>query len=89
MTIAEKDGLVPEVVIPGSEEEMGKEALREAFKLAICPTHTAQVRTANIRTVLEWTKAKPAQKIEAQMSESQQWLASLAEAAKAKRDAAK
>jgi hypothetical protein len=74
--IMEEEGVLPEIVIPGSDEEMGKEALREAFKLAVGPSQ-ATVKTSNIRTVLEWTKQKPATKTDLNLSNAEAWLAAV------------
>jgi hypothetical protein len=76
--IMEDKDLVETVVIPGSEAEMGKRALEEAFVMAIGPMTDAKTKAAAIRTVLEWTKAKPESKSKLTLDKSEEWLASLA-----------
>jgi hypothetical protein len=44
---------------PGSEEAMAQAALKEAYAMAVMQGDD-RTRIAAIRTVLEWTKAKPA-----------------------------
>lgn len=78
ITIMEDAGELPKVVIPGSEEEMAKRALQEAYTLAVSPLSSAQNKTAAIRVVLEYTKAKPESKSKLTLDKSEEWLAALA-----------
>jgi hypothetical protein len=78
ITIMEDAGEIAGVVIPGSEQDMAKRALEEAFALAVSPLTQAQVKNAAIRTVLEWTKAKPESKSKLTLDKSEEWLAALA-----------
>lgn len=73
-----------EVTVPGSEEEMGKQALAEAFKIALGPLTHAVTKNAAIRTVLEWTKAKPESKSSLNLNGAEQWLAQVQADMKAK-----
>lgn len=70
----EDEGELPAVTIPGSDEEMATRALKEAFVLAVFPGDQ-KVQTANIRTVLEWTRAKPESKSKVTVEKSEDWLA--------------
>jgi thioesterase domain-containing protein len=70
-------GQLPEVVVPESEEALAKEALKEAFKLAVGP-YNGQTKNAAIRTVLEWTKAKPESKSKLTINKAEEWLAEIA-----------
>jgi hypothetical protein len=74
ITMLKDDGELPEVTVPGSDEAMATEALREAFVLAIGPGD-GKLKTANIRTVLEWTRAKPESKSKLTLEKSEDWLA--------------
>jgi hypothetical protein len=58
----EAHDILPAVVIPDSDEEMAKAALREAAVLALGPTNN-RTKTMAINTVLTYTKGKPTQKI--------------------------
>jgi hypothetical protein len=55
----EDEGQLPVAPEAGSEEQMAKEALREAYMMAVMPV-AFKDKLAAIRTVLEWTKSKPA-----------------------------
>jgi hypothetical protein len=71
------DGILPPIVIPDTDEAKGIAALTEACVLALGPTDK-QVKLAAIRTVLEYTKAKPESKSKLTLSTSEQWLAEIA-----------
>jgi hypothetical protein len=71
------EGELPAVAIPGSDEEKGIRALHEATVLALGPTDK-QLKLAAIRTVLEWTKAKPATRQKIDLNTSEDWLAEIA-----------
>lgn len=90
ITIMEEAGefAAPEVTIPGSEEEMAKLALQEAFKIAVGPLTHATTKNAAIRTVLEWTKAKPESRSNLTLNGAESWLASVKEDLKEKKSAA-
>lgn len=71
------EGELPTVVIPGSDEEKGVAALHAATVLALGPGDR-QAKLAAIRTVLEWTKAKPATRQKLDITTSEDWLAAIA-----------
>jgi hypothetical protein len=71
------EGELPKVLVPGSDEEKGVAALHEATVLALGPTDK-QLKLAAIRTVLEWTKAKPATRSKIDVTTSEDWLAEIA-----------
>jgi hypothetical protein len=75
--IMEDKGEVEKIVVPGSEEEMAKAALKEAFVMAVSPLSDAKTKNASIRTVLEWTKAKPESKSKLTVNKAEEWLAEL------------
>ena len=68
------DGKPTEVLVPASDDAKAQAALREAMIGAISPLTNANVRPTYIRTVLEWTKAKPAQKTDLNITKSEDWL---------------
>lgn len=73
MSELEKEGIVEfDPNIP--EEEMAKRALQEAMVMALSPLSDAKIKTANVRTVLEWTKAKPATKTNLTLDNHVAWL---------------
>lgn len=71
------EGELPTFVVPGSDEEKGIAALHEATVLALGPGDK-QAKLAAIRTVLEWTKAKPATRQKIDVTTSEDWLADIA-----------
>jgi hypothetical protein len=56
------------------EDQMAKLALQEALVMALSPLSDAKLKTTNVRTVLEWTKAKPATKTNLTLDSHVQWL---------------
>lgn len=68
------EGDLPMVVMPETDEARAEAALKEAVVLAIGPGDN-KIKTANIRTVLEWTKAKPESKSKVTVEQSEEWLA--------------
>lgn len=56
-----------------TDEDMARECLREAFRIALSPGN-AQTQMAAIRTVLEFTKAKPATKTDLTLKNHEAWL---------------
>lgn len=77
--IMEKAGEIPEVVVPGSEAEMAKEVLREAYKDAVSPMTDKKVKATYQRLVLDFTKAKPESRSKLTLDKSEEWLAALEE----------
>jgi hypothetical protein len=75
----EAQGIVPAVVIPDSDEEKAKMALREACVIALAPGNLRTKLTA-AATVLRYTKAPPVQR-RATPSSATEWLSIAAEAA--------
>jgi hypothetical protein len=72
------EGHLPEVVVPDSDEAKGIAALHEVTKLALGPGEK-QGKLAALRTVLEWTRSKPASKSLVHINNSEQWLAEIAD----------
>jgi hypothetical protein len=73
MSELEKEGVVQfDPNIP--EDEMAKAALAEAFTLAMSPMGDTKLRHAAMRTVLEWTRAKPATKTDLRLNSAEAWL---------------
>lgn len=75
ITMLEDNGDLPkpEFTIPDSDEAMAKAALKEAFTLAIVPGDL-KIKTANIRTILEYTKSKPESKSKVTVETAEDWL---------------
>jgi hypothetical protein len=69
----EKAGVLP-AFGEEPEEQMAKKALHEAFSIAMAPVEL-KMRLTAIRTVLEWTKAKPATKTDLRLNSAEAWLA--------------
>lgn len=67
------NGDLPEVAVPDYDAGMAEAALKEAFKLAVVPGDL-KIKTANIRTILEWTKSKPESKSKVTVSTAEDWL---------------
>jgi hypothetical protein len=76
--IVEVAGKPIEVRIPKTEEGMAKAALREALIGALSPLTHSAAKPTYIKTVLEWTKAKPAQTSNVNVN-SEDWLAAALE----------
>lgn len=75
--LMEDHDLVEKTPIPGSEAEMAKAALEEAFVRAVGPMTDAKTRAQYLRLVLEFTKAKPESKTKLTLDKSEEWLAAL------------
>lgn len=71
------EGILPEVLVPDSDDAKAVAALREATVLALGPSDK-QLKLAAIRTVLEWTRSKPASKSLINVNSSEDWLAEIA-----------
>jgi hypothetical protein len=71
------EGIIPNVVIPDSDEAKGIAALDAAVVLALGPSDK-QIKLAAIRTVLEYTRSKPESKSKMTINTSEQWLAEIA-----------
>lgn len=69
------NGKETEVLVPITDEGKATLALREATIAAISPLTHADKRLGAIRTVLEWTKPKPAQTSNVNLNKSEDWLA--------------
>jgi crotonobetainyl-CoA:carnitine CoA-transferase CaiB-like acyl-CoA transferase len=69
----EQQGIVPEVGIPDSDEEIAKAALREAVVMALAPGDK-RTRLMAINTVLKFTKAPPVQRHATPLTTSEEWL---------------
>lgn len=77
MSELEKEGVIsfdPNV----TEDQMAKDALREAFVMAMSPLQ-AQIKMSALKTVLEYTKAKPASKTDLTLTSAQEWLRAVVE----------
>lgn len=68
-----EEGDLPVTTVPGSDEAKAEAALREACLMALGPGDN-KIKTANIRTVLEWTKAKPESKSKITVNKAEDWL---------------
>ncbi len=77
--IMEEKDLVEKVVVPGSEEEMAKKTLEEAYVYAVSPLTDAKTKAAYMRIVLDFTKSKPESKQKLSLENSAEWLAALAQ----------
>jgi hypothetical protein len=55
-------GVVPKVVIPGSDDEIAKRCLREACVMALGPGGDLRTKLGALGIVLKYTKPKPAQR---------------------------
>lgn len=75
--IMEEKELVEKVTVPGSEEEMAKKTLEEAFVMAVGPLTDAKTKSAYMRIVLDFTKSKPETKSKLTLDNSAEWLAAL------------
>jgi hypothetical protein len=63
MLTLETQGVVEAVVVPDSDEEKAKAALREATVIALGPTNN-RTKGMAINAVLRFTKAPPAQRVD-------------------------
>jgi hypothetical protein len=62
------------------EDVMAREALKGAFAMAMGPApHNSKDKLTAIRTVLEWTKAKPATKTDLRLNSAEAWLSEVVE----------
>jgi hypothetical protein len=75
-----EDGLVEfsAADVPDTDEEIAKAALKEACVLALGPSE-GRVKIAALKTVLEFTKKKPAQTQDVNLNDATAWLKSVAE----------
>lgn len=78
IVIVEVAGKPVEVRVPKTEAGMAEAALREAVIGALSPLTYAKDKLGHIRTVLEWTKPKPAQTSNVNVN-SEDWLAAALE----------
>lgn len=76
--IMEDKDMVEKVTIPGTEEDMAKRTLEEAYVHAVGPMTDSKTRAGYIRIVLDFTKSKPEQKQKLSLENSAEWLAALA-----------
>jgi hypothetical protein len=60
-------------VIPGTDDSRAKEAMRELGAIAFGPGQVRDRLTA-LRTILEFTKEKPAQRSKVTLDKSEEWL---------------
>lgn len=75
--LMEDTGELP--VVPTSEEEMAKSALREACTYAFSPLTDAKTKQSYLSLILNFTKAKPETKSKITLDKSEEWLAAVAE----------
>jgi hypothetical protein len=75
--IMEDAGKVERAPVPGSKEEMGKQALAEAFTYGVGPHTDAKTKSAYLKLVLDFTMAKPESKSKLTLDRSEEWLAAL------------
>lgn len=69
------EGVLP--TMPDSDEERAEAVLKQAVVIALSPGER-QSQMAAIRTVLEWTRAKPASKQHISLDTTESWLAEIA-----------
>lgn len=69
------EGVLP--TMPNSDEERAEAVLKQAVVIALSPGER-QSQMAAIRTVLEWTRAKPASKQHISLDTTESWLAEIA-----------
>lgn len=79
------DGAQHEVLVPKTDDAKGAIALKEAMVIALSPMTNQQHKLAALKTVLEWTKAKPASTSNVKVTSAEDWLAQVT--ADANRDA--
>lgn len=77
IAIMEDAGKVERTPTPGSKEEMGKQALAEAFTYGVGPHTDAKTKSAYLKLVLDFTMAKPESKSKLTLDRSEEWLAAL------------
>lgn len=77
ITIMEDADKLPKNPEPMSEEAMAKEALYEAFRIAVGPLTDAKTKVPAARLVLEFTKAKPEAKSRVTLDNAEAWLDAL------------
>lgn len=70
------------VKVPKTDEGKAGLALKMAVVEMLSPLTKQSARQAAIRTVLEWTKAKPASKSEVTVNKAEEWLAQVMAEAK-------
>jgi hypothetical protein len=73
ITDFEQRGIVSTVVVPDSDEEIAKAALREAVVMALAPGDK-RTRLMAINTVLKFTKALPVQRHATTLTTADEWL---------------
>lgn len=71
------DNILPDVIIPNSDEAKAEAALRETCLIAFGPGAKPQKLQA-LRTILEYTKAKPESKSKVTLNKSEDFLAAIA-----------
>lgn len=76
--VTDDDGKETLVSVPSSDTGKAEVALREAFVLAVGPS-TQVIKVQAIRTVLEYTKAKPETKSKLTLNKAEEFLAAVAE----------
>jgi myo-inositol catabolism protein IolC len=67
------DEIIP-VAVPGSDDEKAKAALTELCTIGLAPGDV-KMKVAALGKVLEYTKAKPAQKQDVRINNAEAWLA--------------
>lgn len=75
----EDEGLLPDlsgVIVPGSDQELAKAALVETARIALGPVDKRTKMDA-LKTLLNYTKQKPAQAVEAKVSSMEAWLSEI------------
>lgn len=71
------DGSFVDVQVPTTDDQKASLALREAMVQVLSPLSGVQTKQAAIRTVLEYTKAKPVQRVEQKFTNAEAWLESV------------
>jgi hypothetical protein len=76
--IMEDADKVETLPVPGTEAEMAKQVLEQAFVHAVSPLTDAKNKATYIRIVLDFTKSKPESKSKLTLDKSEEWLAEVA-----------
>lgn len=75
--IMKDEGNLPEIVIPGSDDEKATVVLEQMMTIVLSPLTHQPTKIAAGRTVLEWCRSKPVQKTAVAISNAEDWLNSV------------
>lgn len=74
------------VDVPTTDEQKASLALKTAMVMVLSPLSNAQTKLAATRTILEYTKKKPAQATDLNVTSAEAWLAQVVKDAKAENE---